>query len=155
MVKGGENMKIYKSTIPKLSLVREKSGIKKVKIKSSKDAYEYARQFYKEDIDIYESAFLLLLNRASNTMGWVKISQGGIGGTIMDVRIITKYAIDILCSAVILYHNHPSGDPQPSQEDINLTKTVKDGLKIFQIMLLDHIILTKEDHFSFADNGLI
>lgn len=136
-------------------LVREKSNIKKAQIKLSRDAAEYATQFYHDDIDIYESMFLILLNRSNNTIGWVKISQGGVAGTIIDVKLIVKYAIDCLASAVLLVHNHPSGNLKPSEADRRITKKAKDALGYMDVTILDHIILTLDGYYSFADNGEI
>ncbi len=133
----------------------EKTYFKKVKITQSSDAYNVIKQFYNDDIEIYESFFLLLLNRANNTTGYVKISQGGTIGTVVDVKLIAKYAVDSLSCAVILAHNHPSGNKQPSQNDRDMTKKVKEALKLFEIQILDHIILTSESYFSFGDEGII
>jgi len=148
-------MKTYKSTIDNYKIVKEPSDIPKVKITSSKDANEYVRNFYFEDLEVYESMFLLLLNRNNNTTGYVKISQGGITGTVVDVKIICKYAIDNLASSAILTHNHPSGNNQPSEADRNITKKVKEALAILDCNLIDHIIITKDSYLSFADEGLL
>lgn len=145
----------YKANINRIRLVKEKSNYKKVKISSSRDAYEYIKSFYFDDISIFESFYLLLLNRANNTTGYVKISQGGITGTIADPRIIAKYAIDSLCTSVILAHNHPSGNHYPSEADKNLTTKIKTGLLLFDITTLDHIILTEDGYYSFADENII
>ena len=133
----------------------EKTYFKKVKITQSSDPYNVIKQINNDDIEIYESFFLLLLNRANNTTGYVKISQGGTIGTVVDVKLIAKYAVDSLSCAVILAHNHPSGNKQPSQNDRNMTKKVKEALKLFEIQVLDHIILTSESYFSFGDEGII
>jgi DNA repair protein RadC len=150
-------MKTYKSNTPQYRLVKEPTNIKKVKITKSGDIDEYARQFYHDDIAIYESFFTVFLNSANNTIGWVKISQGGLMGTVVDERLITKYAIESLCVAVILCHNHPSGRMKPSDQDIRITNNIKKALNYFSIRLLDHIILSSENYkyYSFADEGLI
>lgn len=148
-------MKNYKVKIPKLSLVREKSDYHKVKIQQSADAYNYIKQFYHTDISIYESFYLLLVNKANNTIGYVKISQGGVAGTVVDIIIIAKYAIESLASGVIIAHNHPSGTTKPSQHDIKITNDLKQALTLFKIQLHDHIILTEQEYFSFADEGLL
>jgi DNA repair protein RadC len=147
--------KNYKSNIPKISLVKEPSDIKKVKFESSKDAADYARQFYGSDIEMYESVFLILLNAANNTIGWVKVSQGGITGSVIDVKMIAKYSVQSLASSVILVHNHPSGNIMPSVEDDNVTKNVKEGLNLLDIRLLDHIILTEDRYYSYSDDDKI
>lgn len=119
-----------------------------VKISSSGDAVNCIRKFYGDDIEIFESCFILLLNQANITIGYAKISQGGITGTVVDTRLIAKYAIESLATGVILAHNHPSGNLKPSDADITITRKVKSGLAIFDISLLDHFIITKDDYNS-------
>jgi DNA repair protein RadC len=136
-------------------LKRIPSDFKKVKIRHSTDCYEFIKNFYFDDIDLYESFFLLLLNRANNTIGFVKISQGGIAGTVVDIRLIAKYATETLSCSVVLAHNHPSGTVAPSQNDIELTKKVKKALSYFDITVLDHIVLAADTYYSFADENLM
>ena len=123
------------------------------KITSSQDAADFIRQFYGDDLEIFESVFILLLNKANNTIGYAKISQGGISGTVVDVRIICKYAVDSLATSVILAHNHPSGNLKSSNADIAITKKTEQALKILDITLLDHIILSADSYKSLADSG--
>ena len=146
-------MKKYKTTISEYSLKYTKTDIQKTKITTSESASKVIRKFYFDDINIYESFFILLLNRANNTTGFAKISQGGTAGTVVDIKIIAKYAVDSLSSAVIICHNHPSGNKQPSDADLNITKRIKDALLLLDIKLIDHIIITENDFYSFADNG--
>lgn len=148
-------MKEYKGKIDEIKLKKIKSDFVKVKITDSKSSYECIKNFYYDDIDIFESFFILLLNRNNNTIGFAKISQGGVSGTVCDIKIILKYAIDTLCSSIIISHNHPSGNTQPSSQDDLITKKVKEALSIFDISLLDHIIITSESYFSYADEGKI
>jgi len=148
-------MKQYKSILPEFYLGKKDSNLNKVKITCSQDAAEYIRNFYHEDIGIYESFFMLILNRANTTVGYVKISQGGVAGTVADISLIAKYAVQSLASAVIIAHNHPSGNKTPSSNDQNLTKKVKEALKLFDITLLDHVILTPDSFYSFADEGVM
>lgn len=126
-----------------------------VKIKQASDAVNYIRQFYHDDIEIYESFFILLLNRANETIGYAKISQGGITGTVVDTKIICKYVVDSLASGVILAHNHPSGNKQPSTQDIEVTKRLSNAIQILESQVLDHVILTKNDFYSFQENCLL
>jgi DNA repair protein RadC len=148
-------MKTYKSLTNTFRIVKEQSNIPKAQIKSSQDAFNYSSRFYFEDIDVYESFFIILLNRACNTEAYVKIGQGGIVGCAIDIRIILKYAIDSLASSVILIHNHPSGNILPSESDINITKKIQNALEIVDVKLLDHLVITKNEYYSFADEGLI
>ena len=145
--------KTYKSKISEYSLKYTKSKIQKTKVTTSESASNVIRQFYFDDINIYESFFILLLNKANNTTGFAKISQGGTAGTCVDIKIIAKYAVESLSSAVIICHNHPSGNKQPSDADLNITRKIKDALSLLDIKLNDHIIITENDFYSFADNG--
>jgi DNA repair protein RadC len=145
--------KTYKSTISEYSLKYTKSEIQKTKVTTSESAFSIIKQFYFDDINIYESFFILLLNSQNNTTGFAKISQGGTAGTVVDIKIIAKYAVDSLSPNVIICHNHPSGNKQPSDADLNITKRIKDALLLLDIKLIDHIIITENDFYSFADNG--
>ena len=146
----------YKVDTPQIGLKYTKGGFPAIKIQMSRDAADFIRQFYSDDIHLYESFFLLLLNKANNTIGYAKISQGGVCGTVVDTIIIAKYAIDALASTVVLAHNHPSGNLKPSQADIDMTKKVKEALKLFNVAVLDHIILAPENgYYSFADDGML
>jgi DNA repair protein RadC len=142
-------------TVPLFSLVKNKTDIESIQIRSSRDIDAFARNLYNVDLEIYESFFIVCLNRANRTVGVSKISQGGITGTVVDIKLIAKYALDSLASGVILIHNHPSGQLSPSSADLNLTKNVKAGLKLLEIDVLDHIILTEDAYFSFADEGIV
>jgi DNA repair protein RadC len=146
----------FKSNVPLVTLRHIQSNFPKAKINSSADSAEFIKQFYGDDISIFESFFILMLNRANTTVGYAKISQGGISGTVVDVRIIAKYAVDTLCSSVILAHNHPSGNTTPSSCDIDITRKTKNALELLDIKVIDHVILTETDgYFSFADDGLL
>ena len=132
-----------------------KQDFNRAKITKSKDAADYARQFYFDDLMIYESVFVLMLNRRNNTCGYAKISQGGISGSVVDIRLILQYAIENLASGIILVHNHPSGNMQASSEDISISKKLKEAARYMDIGLLDSIIIGEDAHYSLADEGLI
>lgn len=134
-------------------LKKVQTNLPKIKISQPEDAQKFIRQFYGDDMGIYESFFILLLNRANTTIGYAKISQGGIVGTIVDTKIICKYAIDSLASGVVLAHNHPSGNLTPSSEDIKVTQRIKSALELIETQVIDHIILTEDGFFSMADKG--
>ena len=135
------------------SLKSNQTDFPKEKVTSSREGANFIRQFYSDDIEIYESMFLLLLNRANTTIGYAKLSQGGITGTVCDVKIVAKYCIDSLASGAIVAHNHPSGNLKPSEADRKVTQQLKQALKLIDCNLLDHVILTATDFYSFADNG--
>jgi DNA repair protein RadC len=138
-----------------ITCVSELSPFERTEITTSRQAQEFARKFYHEDIELYESFFLMMLNRANVVTSYAKISQGGTSSTVVDPKIIAKYAVDDLCSSVILVHNHPSGNKEPSQPDKDLTKKVKTGLRMFDIGVLDHIIITKDSYTSFLDEEIL
>ena len=145
-------MKIYKSNIPELTIKYKKSELKKVKIKSSEDAYEYFKLIFDADtIDYRESFHAVFLNRSNNTIAWMTISTGGLAGTIADPRMIIKTALDVGAHALLISHNHPSGNLKPGTPDIELTKKIKEGAELFNIALLDHIIISSEGYYSFGD----
>lgn len=139
--------------VPLFELKKIATDFPKSKIVTSADGYNFIRNFYLDDISIFESFFILLLNRANQTIGFAKISQGGIVGTVVDVRLVAHYAVQALATGVILAHNHPSGQLKPSDADIILTKKVIAGLEVLDIAVLDHLILTEENYYSFADMG--
>ena len=149
------NAPVMSESVSEYKLTKVKSDFQRVLITSSKDGANFIRQFYSDDIGIFESSFILLLDRSNHTIGYAKISQGGIVGTVVDVRLIAKYAIASLASSVILAHNHPSGNLKPSESDEKITQQVLEGLKLLEVKLLDHVILTETNYYSFADNGKI
>lgn len=139
----------------KLSVIDVEPGFDSAKITSSLEAADYAKKFFFEDIEIFESFFILCMDVGNNVVSWAKISQGGVSATVVDMKIIAKYAIDSLCPHVIVMHNHPSGALKASNPDDNITRKIKEGLKLLDVTLLDHIILTKDSYYSYADEGRI
>lgn len=137
------------------SITAKKQEFETVKVCSSGDASNFARNFYHEDILIYESSFIILMNASGYVIGYSKISQGGVCGTYIDPKIVAKYAIDTLASGVIIVHNHPSGNANPSVEDKSVTENLRNGLKFLGIKLHDSIILTERSYYSMADDGIL
>lgn len=126
------------------------------KIQSSHSAVNLLRKFYDDDqIRYREFFYVMYLSRANEVMGVVKVSEGGISATVVDPKVIFAQALLIGASAMILSHNHPSNNLKPSEQDINLTKKLKEGAGFLEIQLLDHVILTDNSFYSFADDGLI
>lgn len=142
-----------KTYVPEYFLSKKETQFEKIKIVRSSDAANFIQRFYSDDIEIYESFFILLLNRANETIGYAKISQGGVAGTVVDVKIIGKYIIDSLASAVIVAHNHPSGNTKPSDHDIKMSKKIRDAIGLIDCVLIDSMIITKHDYYSLKDNG--
>ena len=122
-------------------------------IKCSKDAADIFQPLL-SDLH-HEEFWILFLNRSNRVIDRMKLSQGGISGTVTDVRIIMKKAVELLASAIIVCHNHPSGNLNPSDADSKITGKIKEAGSIMDIQLLDHIIISGKDYYSFADNGLI
>ncbi len=148
-------MKTYKTECPELKVRLSREKIHKAKITDSKEAADFFRLVWDDSIDIYESFFVIYLNNANTTIGWYKASQGGITATLVDIRLVLKKAIDTLAVAMIVCHNHPSGKNFPSQQDKDLTEKLKNACATLDIKLLDHVILTEDNFFSFADENLI
>jgi len=103
----------------------------------------------------HEEFWVLLLNRANRIIERIRISEGGFTATIVDVRKIMKTALDHKAIGIILCHNHPSGNPNPSNEDISITAKIKQAASTLDINLLDHVIITPTKCFSMTDNSLI
>ena len=148
-------MKNYSNSIPRFEIVAVQTNFPRIKISNSSDAADFIRQFYENDIHVFESFFVLLVNNANETIGFAKISQGGITSTVVDIRLVAHYAVQSLATGVILAHNHPSGNCKESEADIQVTKKLKAGLQLLDITILDHIILTGTQYLSLADNGLL
>lgn len=142
------------TTIVEYKLRKVDTNIEAKKIKTSKDAAVFIRSFF-EDLDVFESFYLITLNRSNMTTGYVRISYGGRAYTVVDTAIIANYAIKALASGVILCHNHPSGSLIVSQDDKAITTKVSQGLTLFDIKVLDHIILTPDTYLSMADENLM
>lgn len=124
----------------------------KEKISGSKDVYEYFHHL----ADLRNEEFwVMFLNRANKIIASQKISQGGITGTVADIRLILKNALDNFATGMVLCHNHPSGNLEPSNEDKELTQKVKQTAKLLDINVLDHVIVSDAGYYSFADQGLL
>ena len=106
-------------------------------------------------LEFVEQFKVLLLSRANRVLGIYEVSTGGIAGTVADPKLIFAAALKACASAIILCHNHPSGNLKPSQADLQLTKKMKQGGELLDIAVLDHIILTSESYYSLADEGLL
>ncbi len=125
-------------------------------INCSRDAYHILKENWDESkLDLLEQFKVLLTNRANKVLGIFEVSTGGISGTVADPKLIFAGALKAGASGMILSHNHPSGNLKPSEADINLTKKLKAGGSLLEISVLDHIILTSESYYSFADEGLM
>jgi len=129
------------------------SSLKKANIKSSNDIAEYLKATLKDYA--YEIFAVVFLNHANKIKHFEIISKGGITGTVADPRIILKKALDHNATAIVLCHNHPSGNLKPSKADEELTHKIKEAAKYFDIRVMDHIIVSEEGYYSFADEGIL
>jgi DNA repair protein RadC len=125
----------------------------KPQIKCSKDIFDIFQPILGDLA--HEEFWVIFLNRSNRIMGRMKLSQGGISGTVTDVRVVMKRAIEYLASGIIVAHNHPSGNLNPSESDTKITQKIKEAGNLMDIQLLDHLIITDKEYYSFADNGLL
>jgi DNA repair protein RadC len=123
------------------------------KVNSSKDAEGILRSIWSHRMGYVEEFYVLLLNRANKVIGWTKVSMGGPSGTLSDPKVIFQTALKANASHIILAHNHPSGNLEPSQADINLTQKMKESGNFLDLPVLDHLILSTESYYSFADDA--
>jgi len=146
--------------LPQIEITIKYKGTKKSELKklgSSQDTAEILRLMYDEGtFDWREEMILICLNRANMVIGYYKVSTGGTTGTVCDPKIVFTIALNCAgTTSLILSHNHPSGNLKPSDADKQITNKIKDAGKMLDITLLDHVILTDEGYYSFADEGLI
>ena len=126
------------------------------RIRETRDAAKLLMSLWNDGkIDLVEQFKILLLNSANRVLGVVDISTGGVTGTIADPKLIFSAALKANACGIILSHNHPSGNIKPSQSDQQLTAKIREAAKYLDIKVLDHIIVTSEDFYSFADEGLL
>lgn len=151
-----DSLELNEFTISKMKNTFKINGMENTKIIKSIDAVNILRELFSEDtISAYEQAFVLYLNKNNKVIGYYHHSSGGVDGTIMDVQMISGMALKSLAKGVIIAHNHPSENTMPSDADIRISKQLKEALKLFNIQLLDSIILTDNSYKSFADEGLL
>jgi len=146
--------------LPEIEISIRYKGAKKAdlkKISTASDINEILKEIYDADtVEWVETMILLCLNQNNKVIGFYKVSQGGTTGTVCDPKII--YTVALNCAgttSIILSHNHPSGSLQPSRADEDITRKIKDGGKMLDIKLLDHIIYTTEGFYSFEENGIL
>lgn len=113
------------------------------------------QQWSKDRIEYLEEFKIILVNRRNRVLGIVDISQGGIRGTLVDPKVVFAIALKAGASGIIFAHNHPSGELEPGVEDIEVTKKLKEGAKILDMEILDHLIISKNGYYSFQENGIL
>ena len=124
-------------------------------VSCSEDAASVLRSVWSDRMEHREEFFQICLNRANKVLGWSQVSSGGLNSCLVDPKVIYQIALKANAVGIILSHCHPSGNKNPSESDRQLTKKLKSAGKVLDIAVLDHIILTSEDYFSFADEGLL
>ncbi|GER58131.1 DNA repair protein [Patiriisocius marinus] len=142
--------------ISEISISYTNSNQKKLKVKNSQDSYAILLESWdKNIIELQEEFKILLLNRSNTVLGVYSLSKGGVASTVVDPKLVFAVALKCNASSIIISHNHPSGNLKPSESDRKLTKRLKKAGEYLDITILDHIIVTKENFYSFADNGIL
>ncbi|MBL4898600.1 MAG: strawberry notch family protein, partial [Colwellia sp.] len=147
-----------KEGVPEVKVKLHRSTRKKFlgKITRSSEVADFIRSIFKRgEIQVQEQFIVLYLNRSNQILGYYKHSIGGISGTLADVRLILSTALKTTSVAIILAHNHPSSNTQPSEADKKITQKIANAAKLMDISVLDHVIITKDSYYSFADEGLM
>jgi DNA repair protein RadC len=125
------------------------------KLACSQDSVDVLRMVWSDRLEHIEEFVVICLNRANRMLGWAKISSGGLSGTVADPKVIFQISLKSNASSIILAHNHPSGNIQPSEMDIRLTRKNKEAGLVLDLQVIDHIILSSEGYYSFADEGTL
>lgn len=126
----------------------------RIHIEGSNDVYNACTQFW-PSFDHVEYFYVLYLNRNNQLLGVHQLSKGGFTGTVIDIRVVYQVALKACSCSIILAHNHPSGNLTPSDADRQITKKIRDAGKFLDIEVLDHLMVTSESFYSFADNGVL
>jgi DNA repair protein RadC len=139
-----------------ISYTPKQLNFSRPKITCSQDIYKILLELFDSKLlTVKEECIALFLNRNNRITGWYKVSSGGITGTIVDVRLILSIALKSLSCGLILAHNHLSRNLKPSRADKDITSNVREAAKLMDIKLFDHLIITSEGYYSFADEGEI
>ena len=152
-------MKTQQTSISEVRLVyRTKvKASERLQVKCSRDAYLiFMENWDMDSVEHIEEFKLMLMTKSNKVLGIASILKGGISGTVTDVRVILQYAIKANASGIIICHNHPSGNMQPGESDLKITKKIKESGNLMDIQLLDHLIIVPEEkYYSMADEGII
>ena len=144
------------SIVAALELGRRRGKVEKVKTNSIRSSSDIYNEFSSILADLqHEEFWLMFLSRSNKIITKEKLSQGGISGTVADVRLMLKKALEYTASGIVAAHNHPSGNLDPSEQDIRLTKRLKEACELMDIKFLDHLIITQQGYTSFVDENII
>lgn len=125
-------------------------------VKNSRDSYHAIKELFdNEQISILEEMHAIYLDKSSKVVGHAVIGKGSEAGVVVSIKVILKHAIDCLASGIIIAHNHPSGSTEPSNADKELTVRLRKACETMDIVLMDHLIITPQTYFSFADEGFM
>ena len=124
-------------------------------ITSSRNSYDVLLNNWSDQLEWVEEFNILLLNRANRVLGFYNVSKGGQTGTVVDAKVVFAAALKCKAVSLVISHNHPSGNLNPSMADISITKKLVEGGKLLDIKVLDHLIITPYGYYSFADEGKI
>lgn len=140
------------NTIQEIKVSYSSGNKDKIKITNSEDTYNlFLSCWSKKIIELQEEFKVLLLNRNNQVLGIYPLSKGGVSSTVVDAKLVFSVALKCNASSIIIAHNHPSGNLKPSQSDLNLTKKLKQAGSYLDIDLVDHLIVTENGYYSFAD----
>jgi len=142
----------------KFSIISEPTEFYSVLINSEETSEKFIRNIIKQDkLDIFVKEYFYVIGLKSNneTNGYMRVGEGGIDKIFVEIRHIAKFLINNNCTKYVLFHNHPSGNKNESQADVNVTNSIKVAMNLFQIEILDHIIIAGDNYLSFANKGLL
>ena len=125
------------------------------KVGTDIETAQFLRNIWTDDIEFRERFYAIYLNRNNKILGYFIVSIGGCSSTVVDTKMVFQPALNLHATSIILAHNHPSGNLNPSEQDLTLTKRLVSAGKLLDFKILDHIILTVDKHYSFAMNGKI
>lgn len=145
----------YRDYVGELTVTYRRTKEFSYSVKSSQSASDFLRKHFDECMDNHEEFKILHLNNSNKVVNVHHVSKGGLTGTFVDVRLAVREALHIVCAGVILSHSHPSGTLKPSKVDMQITKKLQTAFNYFDIKVLDHIIITRESYYSFADEGIL
>ncbi|AZA87553.1 DNA repair protein [Chryseobacterium shandongense] len=144
------------SKVPELLVSYSAHIVSEQEINNSRETYSLIFSHWNLDtIEIFEEVKILLLNKSNKVLGVYDLSKGGMSSSIIDVKIVLSIALKSLASGIIIVHNHPSGNLSPSKADIDITKKLQSACNLMDIKILDHLIISKDNYYSFTDDGLL
>lgn len=142
--------------VPEIRISYKPRRSKQHTVANSLDAYGIIQHFFNRDtIELLEETLMLLFDRNNQLLGWTRLGIGGMHNSVIDQRLIFGIALKAGASAIMLAHNHPSGNLEPSKEDIVVTQQIKDGCHILGLLFYDHLIVAKRGYFSFSDKAIL